>query len=155
MGAGTLLAEVSRIGPRRVCITGGEPLLQADALLPVLAELRRMGIAVEIETNGTLDFSRLQPYASVCMDVKCPSSGAESDLALLRKIRPEDSVKFVVSGEDDCRFAHEVMNAFPVAGEIFFSPVHGTDPAPVVRFILKNNLPARFQLQLHKVIGVK
>ncbi len=155
MDADAIITEVIRAGPRLVCITGGEPLLQADALLPLVQEIHRRGIAVGIETNGTLDFSRLQPYASICMDVKCPSSGEESDLSLLRKIRKEDSVKFVVSGEDDCRYAQEVMNIHPIAGEIFFSPVYGSDTAPIVEFILKKGLPVKFQLQLHKVVGVK
>ena len=47
------------------------------------------------------------------------------------------------------------MESHPIAGEIFFSPVYGTDYQPIIRFILKNNLPVRFQLQLHKIIGVK
>lgn len=155
MDAGAILEEVSRVSPRLVCITGGEPLLQADALLPLVTELAKRGITVEIETNGTIDFSRLQPCASVCMDVKCPSSGMESDLSLLRKIRKEDSVKFVVSGEEDCRYAQEVLSLCPVEAEVFFSPVHGADTAPIIRFVLKSGLPVRFQIQLHKVIGVR
>jgi 7-carboxy-7-deazaguanine synthase len=155
MDVEAILKEASRINPRLACITGGEPLLQGDALLPVLAELKKIGIATEIETNGTLDFSRFQPYASICMDVKCPSSGEESDLSLLPKIRPNDSVKFVVGGEDDCRYANEVLNMHPVRGEVFLTPVHGADTAPIVRFILKNGLPVRFQIQIHKIIGVK
>jgi 7-carboxy-7-deazaguanine synthase len=89
------------------------------------------------------------------MDVKCPSSGEQSNLALLEKIRPQDSVKFVVTDEADCRYAQDIMNTHTIAGEIFFSPVSGTDYAPITRFILINNLPVRFQLQLHKIIGVK
>jgi len=155
MGSDAILEEAARINPRLVCITGGEPLLQAGELEPLIRALHNNGIEIDIETNGTIDFSRSQPYASICMDVKCPSSGAESDLALLKKVRSEDSVKFVVAGEDDCRYAQEVMGAYPIRGEIFFSPVAGTDQEPIVRFILKNNLPVRFQIQLHKILGVK
>jgi 7-carboxy-7-deazaguanine synthase len=155
MGCDAILEQVWRENPRSVCITGGEPFLQTDALLPLLASLFRRGVAIDIETNGTIDFTPAQPYAAVCMDVKCPSSGEKSDLSLLSKIRPEDSVKFVVGDEEDCRYAQEVMERHPIAGEIFFSPVYGTDYQPVIRFILKNSLPVRFQLQLHKIIGVK
>ena len=155
MSADAIITEVMRTNPSHICITGGEPLLQTDALLPLLAELRKKKISIEIETNGTLDFSRLQPFASICMDVKCPSSGEESDLSLLKMIRAEDSVKFVVCGEDDCRYALEVMNLYPIAGGVFFSPVFGGDTEPIVAFILKNSLPVRFQLQLHKILGVK
>lgn len=150
-----ILEQCWRQNPRYVCITGGEPLLQTDALLPLLASLKKRGIAIDIETNGTIDFTPVQPFASVCMDVKCPSSGEKSDLSLLSKIRPEDSVKFVVADVDDCRFAHEVIDSHPIAGPVFFSPVFGADTAPIVRFILDNSLPVRFQVQLHKVLGVK
>lgn len=154
-GTDKILEEVWRNNPRSVCITGGEPLLQADALLPLLVSLKKRGIAIDIETNGTIDFSPVQPYASICMDVKCPSSGEKSDLPLLAKIRPEDSVKFVVGDIEDCRYAQEVIEHHAIAGEIFVSPVYGTDYHPVVRFILDHNLPVRFQVQLHKIIGVK
>ncbi|MCK9631107.1 MAG: radical SAM protein [Methanoregula sp.] len=155
MSLDSVLEQVWRINPPYVCITGGEPLIQADALEPLLASLHKRGTAIDIETNGTIDFSCLQQYASVCMDVKCPSSGEQSDLALLEKIRPQDSVKFVVNDETDCQYAQEVMNTHRIAGEIFFSPVFGTDYTKITNFILVNNLPIRFQIQLHKLIGVK
>ncbi len=150
-----ILEQCWRQNPRYVCITGGEPLLQTEALLPLLTSLNKRGIAIDIETNGTIDFTPVQHYASVCMDVKCPSSGEKSDLSLLVKIRPEDSVKFVVADLDDCRFAHEVLDSHQIAGPIFFSPVFGADMAPIVNYIIKNGLPVRFQVQLHKILGVK
>ncbi|MFA4860335.1 7-carboxy-7-deazaguanine synthase QueE [Methanoregula sp.] len=155
MSLDSVLEQVWRINPPYVCITGGEPLLQVKDLEHLLSSLSRRGTLIDIETNGTIDFSSLQQYAVICMDVKCPSSGEQSNLALLEKIRSQDSVKFVVTDEADCRYAQEVMDAHKIAGEIFFSPVSGTDYAPITRFILINNLPVRFQLQLHKIIGVK
>lgn len=151
----SVLEEVRRFNPPYVCITGGEPLLQVDALEPLIASLHNTGTQIDIETNGTIDFSRLQKYASVCMDVKCPSSGEQSELGLLSKIRPLDSVKFVVNDEADCQYAQTVMNAHPIAGEIFFSPVFGTDYSEITKFILTNNLPVRFQIQLHKILGIQ
>ena len=155
MSLDEILEQVWRVNPPYVCITGGEPLLQAAELEPLLASLKKKGTAIDIETNGTIDFNRCQPYATICMDVKCPSSGEESDLALLDAIRPDDSVKFVVGDEADCRYAQGVMETHRIAGEIFFSPVFGTDCKPMTKFILSGNLPVRFQVQLHKVIGVK
>ncbi|MDD4136785.1 MAG: radical SAM protein [Methanoregula sp.] len=155
MSLDAVLEQVWRVNPPYVCITGGEPLVQADALEPLLASLHKRGTEIDIETNGTIDFSRMQQYASVCMDVKCPSSGEQSDPGLLEKIRPQDSVKFVVNDEADCQYALEVMHSHRIAGECFISPVFGTDYKTITRFVLVNNLPARFQLQLHKLIGVK
>jgi len=155
MSMDTILEQIWRVNPVYICITGGEPLLQADVLEPLLASLHRRGTEIDIETNGTIDFSSLQQYASVCMDVKCPSSGEKSDLGLLGKIRPNDTVKFVVKDENDCRYAQDVIASHRIAGEIFFSPVFGTDYKMISKFILTNNMPVRMQVQLHKVIGVK
>lgn len=41
-------------GPALVVITGGEPLLQQTALVPLIARLVAAGRRVEIETNGTV-----------------------------------------------------------------------------------------------------
>lgn len=155
MSLDAVLEQVWRLHPPYVCITGGEPLLQGDALESLLASLHKRGTAIDIETNGTVDFTRFQPYASICMDIKCPSSGEKSNLSLLAKIRSSDSVKFVLKDEADCRYAQEVIKTNPVAGEIFFSPVFGTDYAPITRFVLTSGLPVRFQLQLHKILGVQ
>jgi 7-carboxy-7-deazaguanine synthase len=155
MSLDMILEQVWRTNPSYVCITGGEPLLQADELEPLLISLHRRGTAIDIETNGTIDFRKLQPYASICMDVKCPSSGEQSNLALLDAIRPQDSVRFVVQDEADCQYARDIIAKYRIRGEIFMSPVYGSDYSLISKFILVNNLPVRLQVQLHKIIGVK
>ncbi|MDD1688720.1 MAG: radical SAM protein [Methanoregula sp.] len=155
MNIHAIVKQVSRLNPPYVCITGGEPLLQADNLEPLLVSLHTRGTSIDIETNGTINFARMQPYASICMDVKCPSSGHQSNLTLLDILRPEDSVKFVVKDQTDCQYAREIITSYRIPGEIFLSPVFGSDYNMIVKFILDNNLPVRFQIQLHKIIGVK
>jgi 7-carboxy-7-deazaguanine synthase len=155
MNLDTISEHVRQSGLPYVCITGGEPLLQGDELEGLLSDLHKRGIIIDIETNGTIDFTRFQPYALICMDVKCPSSGEQSDVGLLSKIRPQDSVKFVVSDNADCRYAKDIMSSHLIAGEIFFSPVFGTDYSEIYSFVLTNNLPVRFQIQLHKILGVQ
>jgi len=155
MDLDTILEQVSLVSSPYVCITGGEPLLQADDLEPLLALLHTRGTAIDIETNGTISFTRLQPYASICMDVKCPSSGEQSNLALLDAIRLQDSVKFVVEDNTDCQYARDIITSHRIPGEVFLSPVFGSDYKTISKFILDNNLPVRFQIQLHKIIGVK
>lgn len=150
-----ILAEVHALGCRRVCITGGEPLLQAGELLPLMEALHHEGSGIEIETNGTIDFRPFQPFASICMDVKCPSSGERSDLSLLAHLGGEDSVKFVVGGVEDCEYAREVISTHPTRAEILFSPVFGTDCRAIADYVLAHDLPARFQLQLHRILGVR
>jgi 7-carboxy-7-deazaguanine synthase len=88
------------------------------------------------------------------MDVKCPSSGEESDLSLLSHIRERDSVRFVVGDREDLDYAAGVLDRFPIAGDTFLSPVYGFPPLVVAEFLVSRDLPARLQLQIHKIIGV-
>ena len=39
----------------RLCLTGGEPLLQTDGVIALVAEARRRGVKVHLETNGTVE----------------------------------------------------------------------------------------------------
>ncbi|KAF5066423.1 7-carboxy-7-deazaguanine synthase [anaerobic digester metagenome] len=156
-GAADVVEVVRAIaGPcRLVCVTGGEPLLQQDALVPVLVALSREGFSCEIETNGTIPFGPSHAHAAITMDVKCPSSGETSDLSLLAALGPGDAVKFVVADLVDLAYAERVLAEHPTQAEVFVSPVQGAELAPLVDAILERNLPVRFSLQLHKLIGVR
>jgi 7-carboxy-7-deazaguanine synthase len=139
----------------RVCITGGEPLLQRDEVGALAKHLHEAGYQVEIETNGTIDFSPIQAHASICMDVKCPSSGETSDLALLSRIAGRDAVKFVVDGTEDLDYARDIVASHPIQGEYLISPVFGSDYGALAREVLDWNMPVRFQVQLHRILGVR
>jgi 7-carboxy-7-deazaguanine synthase len=147
--------RVIAMGHSYVCITGGEPLLQAEEVRSLASCLSDQDIEVDIETNGTCDFSSLQEYAAICMDVKCPSSGERSNLGLLCRLTERDAVKFVVQGEEDCRYATEVLSTCPVEAEAFISPVYGSDYRSIACYVLEHRLPARLQLQLHRILGIR
>ncbi|MCX6693925.1 MAG: radical SAM protein [Methanomicrobiales archaeon] len=152
--ADEVITRVKDLREPAICITGGEPLLQSEELLPIVEDLFYTGYTIEIETNGTFPFVQFQVFASVTMDVKCPSSGEESDLSLLKGIHERDTVKFVVKDLDDCAYAESVLSAHPIRGEAVLSPVHGADYRAIAAFILESHIPVRLQIQLHKVIGV-
>lgn len=140
--------------PHYVCITGGEPLLQKNEVAELSRQLISAGKTVSIETNGTVPFDDLPDNVSICMDVKCPSSGETSDINLLASLKPTDSVKFVVGTGDDLQYVENIIVNNPTKAEIFISPVYGTDYQRIASYILSRNLPARMQLQLHKFIGL-
>lgn len=151
----SILSIVKKSLVRMVCITGGEPLLQSDELLTLLIGITKLGKEITIETNGTINFKQYQPFASICMDIKCPCSGESSDSSLLQDITVKDSVKFVVDTMEDLIYAQNIICKQEIKGEIFFSPVFGADYHKIAEFILNENLPVRMQLQLHKFIGVQ
>lgn len=150
-----VLGQVKRYGLSHVCITGGEPLLQQDELLSLLKELHGDGYTVEIESNGTVDPSPAMEYSGICMDIKCPSSGETSDLSLVKKLRPSDCVKFVVERKDDLDYMAGLLDEIPAGVEVFVSPVWGSDSREIADYIMKLKRPIRFQLQLHKILGVE
>ncbi|NLA38336.1 MAG: 7-carboxy-7-deazaguanine synthase, partial [Methanomicrobiales archaeon] len=78
-----------------------------------------------------------------------------SDLSLLQYITPRDSVKFVVADEADLLYARGVMDHCEIRGEVFISPVEGSDCRAIVEYIVMEDLPVRFQMQLHKILGVR
>lgn len=95
-------------GMHSVSLTGGEPLVQAEALAGLLPLLRDRGMAVYLETNGTLPaaLEGVLPWVDwVAMDLKLPySQGGRDFLDLHREFlrlasRREVFLKVVVGEE--------------------------------------------------------
>ncbi len=151
-----VVAEVESFGCSLVEVTGGEPLLQ-PAALPLLASLAERGYEVLLETGGGLDIAAVDPRVRRVLDVKCPGSGeAEGNRwENLDLLTPRDEVKFVIADEHDYRWAREVVRERGLAAvcPVHFSPVWGTcEPAQLAAWILRDRLPVRLQLQLHKLL---
>jgi 7-carboxy-7-deazaguanine synthase len=60
-----------------------------------------------------------------------------------------------VMDRTDCLYAQQVIESHDIAGTVFISPVWGGNYREIADFILDEGMEARFQLQLHKSIGVK
>lgn len=158
MSVEEILAEVDRLGPGIVELTGGEPMLQKD-IDELARRLCNSGRTVLIETGGHRDISDavLDPRVIRVMDLKCPGSG-ESDKNLwsnLEHLRPTDEVKFVLADRADYDWARDVIRGRGLEGRvnILVSVVHGRlEPSDVVEWMLADRLDARFQLQMHKFI---
>jgi 7-carboxy-7-deazaguanine synthase len=155
-------------------LTGGEPLLQAGSL-PLMRALCDEGYAVLLETSGALDIAPVDPRVRRIMDLKCPSSG-ESDRNRwenLTHLGATDEVKFVIGTIQDYVWAKRVLieRQLGLVCPVLFSwvtplQIEQQDPAlnpalagqtPISRRelaerMIADALPARFQVQLHKVI---
>lgn len=96
-----------------VCVTGGEPLLQEEALHELVKGLKRFGFLVEVETNGSIK----KPYwwtvvDSWVADIKCPSSGVCGvSLEGWFDTRVHDQVKFVLANSKDIDYAKGVIRS--------------------------------------------
>lgn len=152
-----IIAEIESHGCRYVCITGGEPLLQpaVQSLMTTLCNDNRI---VSLETGGSLPTNRVDPRVHVILDIKCPDSGMSEKnyWANLPHLKPQDEVKFVIMGENDYAYAKEICkkyHLFTKVQNVLFSPVHGKlDPRVLIEWILKDQLPVRLNLQIHKYI---
>jgi 7-carboxy-7-deazaguanine synthase len=151
-----ILAEVERLGAPMVLLTGGEPMLQRE--LPALAgRLIAAGYRVMIETSGAHPLDSLPGEVVRVVDIKTPASGESARMRweLLGELRPRDAVKFVLADELDYRWARDVILDHDLGRrtEVLLSPVHGRlDPQSLVSWMLRDRLPARLNLQLHKYI---
>jgi 7-carboxy-7-deazaguanine synthase len=149
-----IVRQAESYGCRLVEITGGEPLLQEEAF-GLMTALLDKGFRVLLETSGAIDISRVDPRVTIVMDIKCPGSGMSDKMVWnnLQLLKPLDEIKFVIASREDYEWAKEVLREWKPPQEILFSPVFGQqDPQGMAEWILKDRLPVRFQLQLHKQI---
>lgn len=156
MSRRAVLERVAAFGCPLVELTGGEPLLQPGAR-PLLAELCDCGYEVLLETGGGLDVAGVDPRVHRIVDVKCPGSG-EVDANCwpnLERLAARDEVKFVLAGEDDYRWARDLVRErrLDEVCPVHFAPVHGElDGEALASWILRDRLPVRLQLQIHKLL---
>lgn len=151
-----ILAEVSGHGLRHVCVTGGEPLAQKGCLA-LLAALCDAGHDVSLETSGALDIAGVDPRVSRIVDLKAPGSGelARNRWENLALLNARDELKFVLADATDYDWARRQIAEHRLAERctVLLSPVAGAlDPADLAGWIVRDRLPVRFQLQLHKIL---
>lgn len=145
-------------------ITGGEPLLQPE-VYPLAEQLLAARYTVLIETSGERYIGKLPREVVKIVDVKCPDSGEGDtfDFANLDALDTKDEIKFVIASRRDYEFAR-AFTAEHRLGErvhqVIFSPVfadpngawEGLNPRELAEWILRDGLPVRLGLQLHKFI---
>lgn len=138
-------------------VTGGEPLLQKN-VLPLMTMLADAGHTVLLETSGAHDISKVDARVHRIMDLKTPGSGesARNLFSNIEHLTQLDEVKFVIGSREDYDWSREQIDGHALTkrcGAVLFSPIFGRiDPRQIVEWILADNLPVRFQLQMHKFI---
>lgn len=126
---------IAALGQNRLVITGGEPLLQAPALARLLDLLP--GIAVEVETNGTIAAppaleSRIDQYN---VSPKLAHSGNPAELALIPErlaayaADPRAWFKFVIAAPDDLAPVLALQERFSIRPDRIFLMPEGTASA--------------------------
>ncbi len=152
----SIIEQVDQFKAKYITVTGGEPLAQ-----PVCHDLMTMlldkGYAVSLETSGAIDISSVDARAIKVMDLKTPSS-MEMDKNIYQNIEylsVQDQVKFVIADDVDYQWSKSIMQQYSLENrcQILFSPVMGKmNPTVLAESIIRDNLPVRFQIQLHKYL---
>jgi len=166
----TIIETIKSYPCKRICLTGGEPLAQPNAI-ELMKRLLSDGYEISLETAGALTVANVPKAVSKVMDLKTPSSG-EVDKNLwsnLDYLTQHDQIKFVIMNRTDYDWAkamlieHELND---LVGTVWFSPMFNVaediddEVSPDVpllarelaEWMLADALPVRFQLQLHKII---
>ncbi len=158
----------SETGCRRVCLTGGEPLIQGDAQ-NLSRRILEAGYHLTLETNGSIPLSPFirgiqnmqRKNLLISMDIKCPSSGEEGKMRFdnIPLLTPMDQLKFVVLDRKDLSYAFDVIRGYKIACPVIIQPVFSDDrPAQEIAGLAEaflHTLPPgdiRFMLQIHKFI---
>lgn len=156
MSVEDVLAEVAGLGCPLVEVTGGEPLAQRESLV-LMAALVDRGYRVLLETGGSLPICDVPEGVIRILDVKCPGSGEahRNHWENLDNLRAGDEVKFVIASREDYLWAVACVRERELAGRsaVLFSAVHGgLSAGDLAQWMLEDGVPARLQIQLHKVL---
>lgn len=151
-----IVARVREFATPFVCVTGGEPLAQ-KACPELLTLLCDAGLRVSLETSGAMPLAGVDPRVVRVVDVKTPGSGEEprNRYLELASLGAADLIKFVICGRGDYEWSRSKLRelALPAGCTVLFSPSHEQLPAQeLADWILEDQLPVRFQIQLHKYL---
>lgn len=149
-----ILLEIGNYNTRYICVTGGEPLAQTNCHL-LLAVLIQENYQVSLETSGSIDITDVNPAVSIVMDIKTPSSNeADKNLyANIAVLTAKDQLKFVIGSKADFDWSVDILNQYPTAAGVLFSPVfESIEPVQLANWILEKQLNVRLQVQMHKLL---
>jgi len=154
MSIAQVLEQVAAHATNQVCVTGGEPLAQ-PACGDLLSSLCDRALDVVLETSGAVDISAVDRRVTVVMDIKTPDSGecARNRWENLNVLKKDDEVKFVVCSRGDYEWARTVVTEKALAQKchVLLSPAWDRlSERQLADWILADQLPVRFQIQLHK-----
>ncbi len=139
-----------------VTVTGGEPLIQPDSIT-LMHHIIDRGWKCQLETNGSILIRDVPDGVRKIVDVKTPSSGEGDSFEMrnLKYLAENDEIKFVISSIEDFEFSSDFIRKYITGNKptVNFSPAFGSFPmAELAGLILRENLPVRLNLQLHKLV---
>jgi len=150
-----ILDEVEKHCCPQVCVTGGEPMCQAETVR-LVDSLLDSGYFVTLETNGSIGLEKLtcSENLMISMDIKCPGSGQADrmDMSNIELLGPTDQLKFIISDRKDYEYARGIIKEHAPVCVTVMTPVWGFDIAEIIKWALKDKLDVRVLPQMHKLV---
>lgn len=151
-----ILAQAASFRAHYITVTGGEPLAQKNCL-PLLKMLCDAGFSVSLETGGAMDITAVDARVSRILDIKTPGSGEmeKNRWNNLEALTTHDEIKIVLCDQADYLWASAILLEKKLTEKcpVSFSAAHGClEPALLADWILRDRLPIRLQIQLHKLL---
>ena len=151
-----IIGEVQKHNYKDVCVTGGEPLAQKNSK-ELLTDLADLDFQVSLETGGSMSLEGIDERVKIIMDIKTPDSEEATknrweNLGILKK---SDELKFVICSREDYQWSKLIIEKYMMIDicPILFSPSsESLDPRDLAEWILADQLPIRFQIQIHKIL---
>ena len=153
---------------RRVCLTGGEPVIAPrEGLVWLLRELRGRGYWISIETSGArvveealdrIDFWTIAPKGRSAQTFD--GDPVEMQLPTLKRLLelPEGrrQLKFVIQGTEDIEDSVRLLDSLGYRGAIVLQPEHGGGSASAIfaKWPWARYPDARLIPQTHKSMGL-
>jgi len=142
----------------RALLTGGEPMLQEEAVNKLMLLLNRAGVETWLETNGTIPLASVPKFVHKVVDVKTPGAGHAPTFHMgnLECLFPADQLKFVLTGRADYEWTLSFLKEQDIPlppGNVLLSPAAGRlSSRRLAEWMLEDRSPFRFHLQLHKFV---
>lgn len=157
IGIDEVLSRIEDFSCKRICITGGEPLIQKKEVTELAHRLVEKGYEIVLETSGHKKPPEIffEDSCLISMDCKCPSSGMQDrmDFSLFSGLRKKDQLKFVIKDTDDLEYAVSVLRKNKIEASVVFQPVYGSHLEWLTDYVLDHRLEhVRVLPQLHKLI---
>ncbi|MCH9744307.1 MAG: 7-carboxy-7-deazaguanine synthase QueE [Gammaproteobacteria bacterium] len=151
-----ILDQVAQHKTRYVTVTGGEPLAQ-QACIPLLTLLCDRGYSVSLETSGAISVKAVDARVHKVLDFKTPGSKecSKNIYDNVEYLLQQDQVKFVCCDREDYDWAKQLIEKYDLFNkcEILFSASYQQlQEKQLAEWMLEDQLPARFQIQLHKYL---
>jgi len=151
-----IIHQVTKFNCKDVCVTGGEPLAQANSK-KLLKDLADLDFQVSLETGGSISLKGVDERVKIIMDIKTPDSGesTKNRWENLELLKQTDELKIVICSREDYQWSKEIIEQYKISEKcpILFSPcAESIDPRDLAEWILTDQLPIRFQMQIHKIL---